>query len=373
MFALEPRMRKTSVISNMTDVDNVSVFSGDGEQKKSEYVDGNLKLISTPECTREVMCVRFNHDGSLVAAGQADGTIKIFQTESGQNVHTLVDDDIKKQCLPVTSIKFKPSIATDKVEHTHLLIASYASGLVKYWHYTSGNCLTTIKEQKPPLDNTDRQTLSLAISPKADSFLTCGADPQINHYDIETKKLLNAFEPSDSRDQMDGHRFRVFAIKFHPFHNNLFLSGGWDDTVQFWDTREKHAVKRLYGPHICGDALDIDGTHNHILTGSWRKDNPLQIWDFRSADLIKNVPQDGLHGSLLYSCQWLGKENILCGGCDQNMARIIDRGTLNTVGQLAYLPQGVFCIDNDRQPVKPRIAVGAASKVYILKMDKKAT
>jgi len=31
----------------------------------------------------------------------------------------------------------------------------------------------------------------------------------------------------------------------------------------------------------------------------------------------------------LYCAQWLGKDYIICGGTDQNMARIIDRGTLN--------------------------------------------
>ena len=31
----------------------------------------------------------------------------------------------------------------------------------------------------------------------------------------------------------------------------------------------------------------------------------------------------------IYCCQWFGKENIICGGADQNMMRIIDRGTLN--------------------------------------------
>ena len=47
--------------------------------------------------------------------------------------------------------------------------------------------------------------------------------------------------------------------------------------TQFWDDRLKHSVRRLYGPHICGDSLDIDPQHNHILTGSWRKDKVLQV------------------------------------------------------------------------------------------------
>ena len=137
------------------------------------------------------------------------------------------------------------------------------------------------------------------------------------------------FVASDSRDVMDGHVQRVFSVQFHPAENHLLASGGWDDTVQFWDDRAPHAVRyvgrhssilrnihstlktstcmfsafincrhgvrpvalaahlkcfssrdrKLYGPHICGDALDIDAAHHHILTGSWRKDNVLQVAD----------------------------------------------------------------------------------------------
>ena len=37
---------------------------------------------------------------------------------------------------------------------------------------------------------------------------------------------------SDSRDVMNGHRARVFAVQYHPHYPNTFISGGWDDTVQ---------------------------------------------------------------------------------------------------------------------------------------------
>ena len=35
--------------------------------------------------------------------------------------------------------------------------------------------------------------------------------------------------------------------------------------------------RKISGPHICGDALDIDPVHNHIVTGSWRRENVLQV------------------------------------------------------------------------------------------------
>lgn len=44
------------------------------------------------------------------------------------------------------------------------------------------------------------------------------------------------------------------------------MEGGWDNTVQVWDIRVGYAVRSIYGPHICGDALDMDG--NTIVTGS---------------------------------------------------------------------------------------------------------
>lgn len=44
---------------------------------------------------------------------------------------------------------------------------------------------------------------------------------------------------------------------------------------KLWDTRLGHAVRSIYGPHICGDAVDIFG--DVILSGSWRPDNQLQV------------------------------------------------------------------------------------------------
>lgn len=43
-------------------------------------------------------------------------------------------------------------------------------------------------------------------------------------------------------------------------------AGGWDNTVQVWDVRVGYAVRSIYGPHICGDSLDLDG--NTIVTGT---------------------------------------------------------------------------------------------------------
>lgn len=80
---------------------------------------------------------------------------------------------------------------------------SDASGLVKFWHYTSGKCLHTINEV--------RQTLNIAINPDGTRFLTTGDSPQIHIYDEETKKRINTLEPRyvknhSSHVLYNGHR-----------------------------------------------------------------------------------------------------------------------------------------------------------------------
>uniref|UniRef100_A0A0B6YTK3 Uncharacterized protein n=1 Tax=Arion vulgaris TaxID=1028688 RepID=A0A0B6YTK3_9EUPU len=313
-----------------------SLFSHLGRGKSGPYLEGNLRLIDVIELSSDVMCCRFNSDGTHLAVGLCDGTVKIYNPFTCQQLYALTDEDTNRSRLPVTQIRFRPYLQGEKTEYSHIIIASYASGHVKFWHYTSGKCLHTIAEE--------RQTLALAVNPEGTHILTAGSDPQINLYDIERKSKINTMEPSDAHDIMDGHRFRVFALQYNPNHPHVFISGGWDDTVQYWDDRKAHSIKKFIGPHLCGDALDIDSVHNHILTGSWRKTHVLQIWDFAMAVKIKDVPQDAINHSQLYCAQWLGRDGIICGGTSQNMARTIDRGTLNTTGQLVDLPQGVIVL-----------------------------
>jgi len=41
-----------------------------------------------------------------------------------------------------------------------------------------------------------------------------------------------------------------------------------------WQCR---AHRKLSGPHICGDAMDIEPETCRVATGSWRKDDNVQV------------------------------------------------------------------------------------------------
>ena len=52
------------------------------------------------------------------------------------------------------------------------------------------------------------------------------------------------------------------------------------------------SVRSIFGPHLAGDSLDmaVDSAGKAtILTGSWRPEGPLEMWDFETGTLAAQV------------------------------------------------------------------------------------
>ncbi|CAN2390534.1 WD40 repeats, partial [Pristimantis euphronides] len=304
------------------------------------------------------MSCRFNPSGSLLAAGLITGTIKVYAVPDGNRVHTLKDGQSVAQRLPVTALRFHPARPSAKGD---LLLAAYASGLVKFWHISTQSCVRSLTEE--------RQTLAVTFSPSGGRFLTAGSSDDILVYDTDAMTCVNVCQPSPSMSVMDGHRSRIFGLTFHPSSEEYFISGGWDDTVQFWDIRQKRSFRKISGPHVCGDALDIDPDTQQILIGSWRKEESLQIWDSQTGQKVQTVPDDYRGPSKVYGCRWLGAGHMIAAGSDINMCRIVDRNSLLTRGSLTDLPGGVYSVDVSpcRPPLTPLIAVTSSHRIFLLR------
>lgn len=93
--------------------------------------------------------------------------------------------------------------------------------------------------------------------------------------------------------ELPGHSNRVFTVKFNPNDQNVICSGGWDNTVQIYDIRKKGPIASIYGPHICGDAIDFKDDGHSILTGSYRQENVLELWDLRTRKKYRDVNWEG--------------------------------------------------------------------------------
>ncbi|KAF5841363.1 hypothetical protein DUNSADRAFT_13231 [Dunaliella salina] len=123
----------------------------------------------------------------------------------------------------------------------------------------------------------------------------------------------------------------------------VLVSGGWDRSVNIWDLRLARAVRSVSGPYICGgDNLDIRG--EELVTGSWRRDKPLQLWDIGSGRLLTNCPfyQPELDACMLYAAKFTpGPEDlILAGGSGRRPCVKAFQTNGQVLGTLA-VPSGV--------------------------------
>ncbi|XP_056433599.1 uncharacterized protein LOC130371762 [Gadus chalcogrammus] len=334
-------------------------------EQNQPTVEGDLRFHSELKCGQDVTRCEFNKDGSLLAVGLSDGAIKVYSPDTGDQILTLKDSSRLR--MPITGLRFISS------SDSHcLLLAAYATGSVRCWYPWGGDCLWNLKEASGLWDPADvekgskLETLCLAVSPSGERAATGCSNSTVHLYDLRTHQSILTCKASSCRTIMDGHRSRVFAVTFHPERETEFISAGWDNTIQFWDSRQEQAIRRIGGPHVCGDALHIDASKRQILSGSWRTHDSLEVWDYGSGRKVCDVSHP-VQDSKIYSCHWLGEDHMVAGGCQANTLYVISRHSLQTVGQLCGLDSPVYstsvCASGKRSGL---IAGSSGSSVYIL-------
>jgi WD40 repeat protein len=313
----------------------------------------------------ECFSAKFHHDMSMLAAGYADGSVLVYDPNAppagdgaaaaqGKLMYTIDP----KSTLPTTTVRFRPQKAASKTRN--VLVSCGANGVVQHWHITSGKCIHVIEEEDDEMvinkdGNTStmrhykNQIFTMEYNNDGSRFATAGKDYKVRLYDEATKSIISTLSRGIGK-QTPGHSNRVFSVKFHPLDENMVLSAGWDNTVQIWDLRVEGAVRNIFGPHICGDSMDIDCDGGEILTGSWRPEEQLQLWDFGSGSLIQTLewPVNSLtkEPCLVYAAQFSPDGRaIAAGGSGANEVRIYDRKTGAPTHKMDGLSSGVYSLD----------------------------
>lgn len=146
------------------------------------------------------------------------------------------------------------------------------------------------------------QLFACDYRPDAGAFATAGKDKAVRVYDASTLQLQALLSGGGSDSVTPGHSNRIFALAWHPTDPHLLLSAGWDGTMQVQDVRLGHAVRGMFGAHVCGDALTwlpalpsvLGGSEGSVfLTGSWRAGESVQAWDYGSGQCMGSLAWHG--------------------------------------------------------------------------------
>ncbi|TPP63391.1 WD40 domain-containing protein [Fasciola gigantica] len=245
-----------------------------GSQKKGKDAHGK-EVQKAPKFSENIVCqavfdfaditvmvVRLTSDETFWIVGLRNGIIKLIPAsgETPSNIQTLQVTDESSSCVDVKCVPHRPNEPSEK---NHRLVAAYASGYVRIWYYTGATpeskLLSTMGEEFIPREEGNpksatrknkkmNQILACSCSLDGERFVTGGDDCFIRVYDINQKKVLRTLGSSFSVDKIDGHVMRICALQYHPRggefpeYKHVFISGGWDDTVQIWDDRFQHSL-----------------------------------------------------------------------------------------------------------------------------------
>ncbi|KAK0085415.1 hypothetical protein PV326_005927 [Microctonus aethiopoides] len=289
------------------------------QNEKDLLINGDIDIINQTTSEKDIHCVCYTETFDYIAAGLPNGTIKMMNVNNGTFEFTLHDNEMVHNPGLTTAIKHR-RVQTNR-PITQTLTATYATGSVKCWHYPTGRCLYTIRE--------NREILNLFYHPRLTKFVTIGDNAISNLYDEETQTLERIFHTSSSSSsgKIRGHKSRVYGGCFHPKSYHEFITGGWDETIQFWDTRQAHATRQIIILVCCGS-----------------KESPIQLWDYGSGKCIITIEPDTSR-SFLNVGKYIGKLFIACGGADENIFRIVDLRFHSTVGLIRNLSGAVSGID----------------------------
>ncbi|CEP01851.1 Anaphase-promoting complex subunit 4-like WD40 domain-containing protein [Plasmodiophora brassicae] len=273
-------------------------------EPKAVDLDGGVDGI-------EYFSVRYSPDGKLVACGCGDGVIRVFNRVSGKVAYKLNVGASSE--LPITCVRFRPQPASSSAQN--IVVAACADGSLQHFHASTQQRLHRI-------DEPGNEIYAIDFTTSGDLLASAGHDGKVRLYDETNKALISVMGSGPFQNQTTGHASRVFSVRFMPYSKNVLVSGGWDNTIQIWDVRTGRAERYVFGPHIAGDALDVTST-GRILTGSWRTEDQLQLWDLSSGKMICDIAWR--NAPMVYAVAFSANgTSFVAGGTSPNSAAVFD-------------------------------------------------
>jgi WD40 repeat protein len=189
---------------------------------------GALKLVETESRhehildghDKAVFALAFHPDGSLLASGGADQTIRLWETATGKEQAVLTAHD-----ATVTSLSFSPDGS--------LLVSGSEDKTVRLWDVAGG-------VERNKLEGHTGPVTCVAFSPDGRCVASCSADTTVRLWEAATGKELR---------RMEGHAKKVNALAFSP-DGAFLVSGGDDKTVRAWDPSTGAQLWRLTAKRV---------------------------------------------------------------------------------------------------------------------------
>jgi WD40 repeat protein/serine/threonine protein kinase len=285
-----------------------------------------------------VDAVAFSLDGKRLISGSWDGTVRIWNTDSGDALHKL---DYGSQ--------YVHGVAWSPQGNLVAAAGNDAAGGVKIWNAETGELQSTLAGHADAV-------LSVAFSRDGTRLLSTSYDNTARLWDVATGRELRKFV---------GHSWWVWSAAFSPDESQV-ATASQDGTVRIWNvassTDETVAAPAVFTGHR-GPVYSVAFSHDGKQVASGGYDNRVLLWDpalvrpfdFKrifSGEPVAASPHRALEGHLaaVRCVQFSADDKMIASAGHDNTVRVwvadkgkpikILRGHAGWVRSCAFSPDG---------------------------------
>ncbi|XP_062097373.1 transcription initiation factor TFIID subunit 5-like isoform X2 [Humulus lupulus] len=247
-------------------------------------------------------CSTISPDGSLVAAGFSDSSLKgdddanpnEFGSNGGKRPYTL----FQGHSGPVYSASFSPM--------GDCILSSSADSTIRLWSTELNANLVCYKGHNYP------------YSPVGHYFASASHDRTARMWSMERIQPLPI---------MAGHLFDVDCVQWHA-NCNYIATGSSDKTVRLWDVQSGECVRIFIGHRSMVLSLAMSSDGRYMASGD--EDGAIMMWDLSSGRCV--APLMG-HTSCVWTLAFSGEGSVLASGSADCTVKLWDVSTSTKVSK----------------------------------------
>ncbi|WP_375467656.1 NB-ARC domain-containing protein [uncultured Nostoc sp.] len=295
--------------------DGQLLATGDTNNEIRLYqVAGGKQLLSYKGHTGWIWSVAFSHKGDMLASGSEDQTVKLWDISTAQCLTSLYG-----HCGGIWSVAFS--------DEGDMLASGSEDQTVKLWDISTGQCLKTLQGH-------NSRVSSVTFSPDGQTLASGCHDQTVKLWDISTGQCLKT---------LYGHTSGIWSVTFSPDSQTL-ASGCHDQTVKLWDIGTGQCLKTLQGHTECVNSVTFSLDGHTLASGS--DDKTAKLWDVNTGDCFKTLQG---HNSRVWSVALNQDSRTLASGSDDQTVRLWDVSTGKCLKSLEGYRNGIWsvCFSSD--------------------------